>query len=96
MTLTSFSTAWNTQTFSRGSYTSIGVGGQQKDIETLSSPLLDCGSEDKRVSSYESLDHCPTEVNYLANIVALPEPGKDQILQLLALGTLCPVFLLLT
>lgn len=33
-------TAWHSQPFSRGSYSSIAVGGQQADIEKLAEPLF--------------------------------------------------------
>ena len=35
-----FSTAWHNQPYSLGSYTSIGVGGQQTDIERLAEPMF--------------------------------------------------------
>ena len=35
-----FSTAWHNQPYSLGSYTSIGVGGQQNDIERLAEPMF--------------------------------------------------------
>ena len=33
-------TAWHSQPYSRGSYTSIGVGGQQSHIEKMAEPLF--------------------------------------------------------
>ena len=33
------STAWHSQPYSRGSYTSIGIGGKQSDIEKIAEPL---------------------------------------------------------
>lgn len=33
-------TAWHSQPFSRGSYTSIGVGGQQSHVEKMAEPLF--------------------------------------------------------
>ena len=33
------STSWHSQPYSKGSYTSIGVGGSQKDIVNLSLPV---------------------------------------------------------
>ena len=34
-----FSTAWHSQPYSRGSYSSIGIGGQQAHIEKIAEPL---------------------------------------------------------
>ena len=38
--LSSCSTAWSSQPYSMGSYTSIGVGGQQGSIEKMAEPLF--------------------------------------------------------
>lgn len=34
-----FSTSWKQQPFTKGSYTAIGVGASQSDIESLAQPL---------------------------------------------------------
>ena len=33
-------TAWHSQPYSRGSYSSLGIGGQQTDIEKVAEPLF--------------------------------------------------------
>ena len=35
-----FSTSWNSQPYTGGSYTAIGNGGTQKDIEKVAEPLF--------------------------------------------------------
>ena len=47
-----FSTSWGSQPYTGGSYTSIGTGGSQTDIETIAEPLY-MKYKKKKVVSFE-------------------------------------------
>ena len=49
-----FSTSWGSQPYTGGSYTSIGTGGSQTDIETIAEPLY-MKYKKKKVVSYEKM-----------------------------------------
>jgi len=53
------STAWSSQPFSMGSYTSIGVGGQQNQIEKVAEPLFQ--RPQKRTVSLHHIKYEPTQ-----------------------------------
>lgn len=59
--ISSSSTSWHTQEFTKGSYTAIAVGSSQIDIECLAQPLY-LDERDAKVSSQE-LDRIKGGIN---------------------------------
>ena len=62
-------TAWYSQPYSRGSYSSIGIGGQQTDVEKVAEPLFQ-RPMNRTVSFFlvYSFDIGPGKISYFINI----------------------------